>query len=95
MMISTNIYISQETQEFLIKTAILQQISVEELASCILKESIEEKLEKINSTSENKIKFKANPLRDMQPYAYLTDPSEPAISPDDWEMNQDFEVNEL
>ncbi len=28
----------------------------------------------------------------MQPYAYLADPNEPAISPDDWEMNQDFEV---
>ncbi|MCG6133953.1 MAG: hypothetical protein MET45_04745 [Nostoc sp. LLA-1] len=95
MMISTNIYISQETQEFLIKAAISQQISVEELASSILKESIEKKLEKINSNSENKIKFTANPLREMQPYAYLADPSEPAISPDDWEMNQDIEVNDL
>lgn len=95
MMISTNIYISQETQEFLIKAAISQQISVEELASSILKESIEKKLEKINSNSENKIKFTPNPLRKMQPYDYLADPSEPAISPDDWDMNQDAEVNDL
>ncbi len=27
----------------------------------------------------------------MKPYAYLTDPSEPAISPDDWEMNEEFD----
>ena len=31
----------------------------------------------------------------MQPYSYLADPNEPAISPDDWEMNQDVEVNDL
>ncbi|MEM9544024.1 MAG: hypothetical protein AAGA60_31635 [Cyanobacteria bacterium P01_E01_bin.42] len=39
--------------------------------------------------------FAPNPLREMQPYSYLADPNEPAISPDDWEMNQDFEVNNL
>ncbi len=32
-MIGTNIYISQETQESLIKAAALKEISVEELAS--------------------------------------------------------------
>ncbi len=32
-----------------------------------------------------------NPLNNMKPYAYLDDPSEPAISPDDWEMNEEFE----
>jgi hypothetical protein len=31
----------------------------------------------------------------MQPYTYLADPSEPVISPDDWEMNQSSEVNDL
>lgn len=35
-----------------------------------------------------------NPLTNMKPYAYLADPSEPAISPDDWEMNEEFEEND-
>ena len=43
-MIGTNIYISQETQESLIKAAALKGISVEELATSILRESIEKKL---------------------------------------------------
>ncbi|MGK7926781.1 MAG: hypothetical protein AB4290_16335 [Spirulina sp.] len=37
--------------------------------------------------------FAPNPLAEMQPYSYLADPNEPAISPDDWEMNQDCEVS--
>lgn len=36
---------------------------------------------------ENQRNFAVNPLTEMQPYAYLADPNEPAISPDDWEMN--------
>jgi len=94
-MIGTNIYISQEAQESLIKAAALKGISVEELATSILRESIEKKLTKINDSSEKEGTFTVNPLVNMQPYAYLADPNEPAISPDDWEMNQDFEVNDL
>lgn len=94
-MIGTNIYISQEIQESLIKAAALQQISVEELASSILRETIAEKFSKITSSSEYQAKFAVNPLREMQPYAYLADPNEPVISPDDWEINQNFEVNDL
>ncbi|MEO0841306.1 MAG: hypothetical protein AAF063_20660 [Cyanobacteria bacterium J06643_5] len=89
-MIGTNIYISQEIQESLVKAAALQQISVEELASSILKEGITEKFGKISNSSDNKREFAVNPLTKMQPYAYLAEPNEPAISPDDWEMNQDF-----
>lgn len=88
-MIGTNIYISQETQEYLIKAAALKEMSVEELASSILRESIQEKFGEISS-SEKKVKFAVNPLNEMQPYYFLADPSEPAIFPDDWEMNQDF-----
>lgn len=94
-MIGTNIYISQEIQESLIKAAALQQISVEELASSILRETIAEKFSKITSSSQHQAKFAVNPLREMQPYAYLADPNEPVISPDDWEINQNFEVNDL
>ncbi|MFN6559722.1 MAG: hypothetical protein RMY28_007930 [Nostoc sp. ChiSLP01] len=94
-MIGTNVFISQETQESLIKAAALKEMSVEELASSILKESIQEKLGQISYDSENQGKFAINPLGKMQPYAYLADPNEPVISPDDWEMNQNFEANEL
>ncbi len=89
-MIGTNIYISQEIQESLIKAAALQQISVEELASSILRETIAEKFGKISSSSGHQAKFAVNPLREMQPYAYLADPNEPVISPDDWEINSEF-----
>ena len=93
-MIGTNIYISQETQESLIKAAALKEVSVEELASSILRESIQEKFGQIRYSSENQGKFAINPLVKMQPYAYLA-PNEPVISPDDWEMNQNFELNDL
>ena len=88
-MIGTNIYISKQAQDVLVKAAALQKISVEELASSILIETIQEKFGDINDSSEQS-KFAVNPLTEMQPYAYLADPNEPAISPDDWEMNQDF-----
>jgi hypothetical protein len=94
-MIGTNIYISQEIQESLIKAAALQHISVEELASSLLRETITEKFAQIISDSEHQTKFTVNPLREMQPYVYLADPNEPVISPDDWEINQDFEVDDL
>ncbi|MCL1465219.1 hypothetical protein [Argonema galeatum] len=94
-MIGTNIYISQEIQESLIKAAALKKMSFEELASAILRESLPEKLGEITYTSESQSKFALNPLREMQPYSYLADPNEPAISTDDWEMNQDVEVNDL
>ncbi len=38
--------------------------------------------------------FPVNPLIKMKPYAYLADPSEPAISPDDWEMNEEFKEDD-
>ncbi|BAZ14590.1 hypothetical protein NIES4071_64340 [Calothrix sp. NIES-4071] len=88
-MIGINIYVSQATQESLIKAAALKKTSVEELASSILRDCVQEKFGYI-SNSETKAEFPVNPLREMRPYAYLADPNEPAISPDDWEINQDF-----
>lgn len=88
-MIGTNIYISKEAQNVLVKAAALQKISIEELASSILKETIQEKFADINDSSKQS-KIAINPLTKMQPYAYLAEPNEPAISPDDWGMNQDF-----
>ncbi|MFN6465554.1 MAG: hypothetical protein RMZ41_027545 [Nostoc sp. DedVER02] len=94
-MIGTNIYISQETQESLIKAAALKEISIEELASFLLKQSIQEKFGQISYSSENQGKFAINPLVKMQPYTYSADPNEPAISTDDREINQNLEANDL
>lgn len=88
-MIGTNIYISKQAQDVLVKAAALQKISVEELASSILIETIQEKFGDINDSSEQS-KFAVNPLTEMQPYAYLAEPNEPAISADDWEINHDY-----
>jgi len=55
-----------------------------------LRETIAEKFAKISSSSENKPQFCVNLLPEMKPYAYLADPNEPVISPDDWEINQSF-----
>ncbi|WP_334884165.1 hypothetical protein [Nostoc sp.] len=73
----------------------MRKSCVEELASSILRESIQEKFRQISYSSKNQGKFAINPLVKMQPYAYLADPNEPVISPDDWEMNHNFEVNDL
>ncbi len=64
-------------------------MSIEELASSLLRESIQERFGEI-SNSETQAEYPINPLREMRPYSYLADPLEPAISPDDWEINQDF-----
>ena len=69
-------------------------MSVEELAYSILKESIRENFDEI-SNLQNSAKFVNNDLREMQPYSYLAVPNEPAISPDDWDINQDFKENYL
>jgi hypothetical protein len=60
----------------------------------MLRESIQEKFGEI-SHSLNQGNFAINPLSKMQPYLYLAEPDEFAISPDDWEMNQDGEENNL
>ncbi|BDA68474.1 hypothetical protein CAL7716_026400 [Calothrix sp. PCC 7716] len=88
-MIGINVYINQATQKSLIQAAALNEMSIEELASSLLRESIQERFGEI-SNSETQAEYPINPLGEMRPYSYLADPSEPAISPDDWEINQDF-----
>lgn len=86
-MIATNVHISQKAQELLIKAAALKNLSVEDLASEILSEGIEEKLSGIAQEDEPLKAYPSNPLADRQPYAYFADPGEPVISPSEWEMN--------
>lgn len=79
-MIGTNIYINQETQSSLIKAAAFKEISVEELASSIFRESIQEKFGQISYSSQNQGKFAINSFVKMQQYTYLADPNEAVIS---------------
>ena len=52
-----------------------------------LLEMLEDAIQGWLEVYENQRNFAVNPLTEMQPYAYLADPNESAISPDDWEMN--------
>ncbi|MGK7885574.1 MAG: nucleotidyltransferase family protein [Crocosphaera sp.] len=62
---------------------IVVQESVENSENWIRKQEI------LNTTQV--IYYQVNPLTNMKTYAYLADPSEPAIDPDDWEINEEFE----
>ena len=64
----------------------LEQLSNDKL---ILVSDFLDKLKQDKSIPKEE--FPVNPLINMKPYAYLADPSQPAISPDDWEINEEFE----
>ncbi|OZH53048.1 hypothetical protein AFK68_20330 [Hydrocoleum sp. CS-953] len=85
-MIKTNVNITPQAQELLIKAAAKKQISVEELASEILNEAIQNKLVGVVNISEFKQEYPPNPLANKQPYLYYADPHEPAIPLEDWAM---------
>ncbi|NES81692.1 MAG: hypothetical protein F6K63_31295 [Moorea sp. SIO1G6] len=92
-MFITNIKISQNSQDILIKAAAEKRMSVEELASEILNEAIQNKLSEIVTIGEVKKEYPILPLANKQPYAYYADPEEPAIPLEDWDMeNSDREV---
>lgn len=83
----TNVYISQESQEILIRAAALKKVSVEELASEILDVGIHSQLLKndiheqlTQNTNVN------NPLAGLQPYSFYMTPEESALLSDEWTM---------
>ena len=89
----TNVQISQQSQELLIKAAAQKQKSVEELASEILNEAIQDKFYGHISIERFQKKYPANRLANKQPYAYYADPEAAAISLEDWEMeSSDFDI---
>ncbi|NEO89079.1 MAG: hypothetical protein F6K56_01915 [Moorea sp. SIO3G5] len=90
-MIISNIKISQYSQDILIKAAAKKRISVEELASEILNEAIQNKLSEIVTIGEVKKEYYSNPLANKQPYAYYADPEEPAIPLEDWDIENSYE----
>ncbi|NEQ66586.1 MAG: hypothetical protein F6K21_13980 [Symploca sp. SIO2D2] len=85
-MIISNVKISLNSQEILIKAAAKKRISVEELASEILNEAIQNKLSGIVAIGAVEKEYSANPLANKQPYAYYADPEEPAIPIEDWDI---------
>ncbi|MGV2829617.1 hypothetical protein [Myxosarcina sp. GI1(2024)] len=67
-MIGTNVNISTEAQELLIKPAAEKQISVEKLASEILNEGINNKFAQDFNLNRASHKYASNPLANKQPY---------------------------
>ena len=92
-MIKTSVKITSKAQELLIKAAAKKRMSVEDLASEILNEAVQNKFSEIVTIGKVKKEYPANPLANKQPYAYYADPEEPAIPIEDWDMlNSDKEV---
>ena len=89
-MIGTNVKISKKAQELLIKAAAEKQKSVEELASEILNEAIQNKFSGIVANGNLKKKYLSNPLAKKEPYAYYADPEEPAIPLEEWDMENSY-----
>lgn len=50
------------------------------------------KISDYKNTINSKQSFDINPLKTMQPYAFLANPSEPVIPEDEWEINQDVSL---
>ncbi len=61
-MIGTNVHISKKAQELLIKAATEKQQSVEELASEILNEAIQNKFSETVANSNATKEYPSNPL---------------------------------
>ncbi len=89
-MIVTNVKINKKAQELLLKAAAEKQKSVEDLASEILNEAIENKFSEIDTNGNEKKEYLANPLAKKQPYTYYADPEESAIPLEDWEMEKNY-----
>jgi hypothetical protein len=68
-MISTNIHLSQEAKQILIKAAAFKQISVEDLASEIINEVIQDRLSPIIRDTETKPKRKPA-LAGTEPFVF-------------------------
>ncbi len=84
----TNVHLTQADRDLLIKAAALQKVSVEQLASQILAEAIQEKLKSVLLNSLSTDDLSRNPLAGLEPYAYSATPEESAFSSSEWNMEQ-------
>jgi S-adenosylmethionine synthetase len=87
-MISTNIHLSQEAQQILIKAAAFRQMSVEDLASEILNEVIQDKLSSIIKETETKPKCKPI-LAGTEPFIFYGTPEESGLPADEWNRSKE------
>ena len=87
-MISTNIHLSQEAKQILIKAAAFKQISVENLASEIINEVIQDKLSPIIKDTETKPKRKPA-LAGTEPFVFYGTPEESGLPADEWDMEKE------
>ncbi|NEP11512.1 MAG: hypothetical protein F6K14_15135 [Symploca sp. SIO2C1] len=94
-MISTNIHLSQEAQQILIKAAAFKHMSVEALASEILNEVITRKL--IYLIQDTEIKRKRKPtLAGTEPFVFSVTPEESGLPADEWDMEYSvFHLDEV
>ena len=82
----TNVHITKADQALLLKAAALRKVSVEDLASRILGEAIQEKLSNVLLGNLPSDEVSKNPLAGLEPYAYKATPEESAFPSDEWNM---------
>lgn len=87
-MIGTNIHLSQEAQQILIKAAAVKHMSVEDLASEILNEAIHDKLSSMIKNIETKPKRKPA-LAGTEPFIFYGTPEESGLPADEWDMEKE------
>lgn len=84
----TNVHITQADRDLLIRAAALQRVSVEQLASRILGEAIQEKLKSVLPDNLPTDEVSKNPLAHLKPYAYNATPEESPFPSNEWNMEQ-------
>jgi hypothetical protein len=84
----TNVHLTQADRDLLIKAAVLQKVSVEQLASQILAEAIQEKLKGVLLNNLPTDEVSKHPLAGLEPYAYNATPEELAFPSNQWNMEQ-------
>jgi S-adenosylmethionine synthetase len=87
-MISTNIHLSQEAKQILLKAAAFKQISVEDLASEIINEVIQDRLSPIIRDTETKPKRKPA-LAGTEPFVFYGTPEESGLPADEWDRSKE------
>ena len=87
-MLTRNIHLSQEAKQILIKAAAFKQISVEDLASEILNEVIQDKLSPIIKDTEIKPQRKPA-LAGTEPFVFYGTPEESGLPAEEWDMEKE------
>jgi S-adenosylmethionine synthetase len=87
-MISTNIHLSQKSQQILIKAAAFKQMSVEDIASEILNEVIQDKLSSTIKETETKLKCKQT-LAGTEHFIFYGTPEESGLPTNEWDRSKE------